>query len=873
MKKYLNIALAAFAALAIIASCTKEIASPVEDEKVPEENQGTTPSKGEVVTISATISDVLTKVSFDPTYSGGKPTSLALTWADGDQIRVYDHADRSKYDDFTLDAGSIGQKTGEFSGTPSNIGGASTFDVEVLNGAFDYASQTQPSDGVTTGLKYLASASNIADYSSVVFTDFSSVLAITAKMPSTEVVAAIKSVDITASEAIFNGGNTLTITLATKGDVDDDGILHLFATLPQGDQAIAAGTTLLVHFNAPETSHTVYTRYIELPATTFTNNNLNTININATKSDLHAGLASCDGSDAANAYLIADGYQLAAINSYASTSATTYIKLVDNIDMTGITHTDINRGVDSFAISVNFDGNNKTISKLGKCLFYVFKGTISNLTLDGCNVGTKRGIFAEYCQGTGHTITNVDITNGALNTTSSNSGAMIGTINSGSSGVTTVTIANCEVTNTTVSGAASTGGFIGSIGAKTVVTDCSTSAAVTGSGASVGGFVGSCTEAILTRCSATGAVVKNSANGNFVGGFAGSMEKCTLDGCFATGTVTTTAVTSEHVGGFIGNLKPATGALASIQNCYATGNVNGSGRWTGGFIGYIYRAADNCGDVEISKCHATGNVTVGANKNYVAGFIARSYMYTGSHLTIEKCYATGNVSAAGSGASAFFGEIGEMTTCTISDCYATGNVSGANQQRAGLVAIVNGNANTSATISRCYASGTIDGTFRLGGLIGNLNNSKATVRDCAAWNGAVTATAAVQTNWSSGAIIATAHPNSQVINNFRNPSMSLTVYCPPPTSGWDHPDIEGTTHPLYQNSQTAPFTWAETAATSLSAGTDNVDAGRWAYHGWHTAETRLSTLASAAKGASSGQGGLGWSSEVWDFTADLPTLK
>ena len=43
------------------------------------------------------------------------------------------------------------------------------------------------------------------------------------------------------------------------------------------------------------------------------------------------------------------------------------------------------------------------------------------------------------------------------------------------------------------------------------------------------------------------------------------------------------------------------------------------------------------------------------------------------------------------------------------------------------------------------------------------------------------------------------------------------------------------------------------------------DLGRWAYHGKHVASgTKLSTLASTT---------LGWSSSVWDFSGDTPTLK
>ena len=850
----------------LAASCNKEQNAPV-DNSEPQAQES------ELVTIQVTIPEELSKVALG--YTG---SALALTWSAGDKIRVADHSNPStNYQDFTLASGE-GTKSATFTGTEIS---ATSYDISIISVApvptgVGLLAQTQSVDGSTEHLGYGAVLSGVNTYEDITFSSTwatskggtlaqSGALHLKATLPA-GVVEKVNSVTMSADQAIFGGGiGTMVVNLTSQADTGSDNVLDVYATIPASGVTVPSGTSLLFKFGTNDAGHSVYTRYFKTASVlNLAGGQLNLISLTCTNTGSYAGKD--DDGSAEHPYLIADGYQLAAINSYASTSATTFIKLVDNIDMTGITHTPINEKVDGYAISVNFDGNNKTISKLGKSLFYVFKGTISNLTLDGCNVGSKRGIFAEYCQGTGHTITKVDITNGALNTTSNNSGAMIGRINSGSSGKTTVTIIDCEVSGTTVSGAGNTGGFLGSIEAKTVVTDCSTSAAVTGSGASVGGFVGNCTEANMTRCSATGAVVKNSANGNFVGGFAGSMEKCTLDGCFATGTVTTTAVTSEHVGGFIGNLKPATGALASIQNCYATGNVIGSGRWTGGFIGYIYRAADNCGNVEISKCHASGNVTVEASKNYVAGFIARSYMYTESHLSIEKCYATGNVSAAGSGASPFFGEIGEMTTCTINDCYATGNVSGVNQQRGGLVAIVNGNAN-SATISRCYASGTIDGNFRLGGLISNINNTNCTVEDCAAWNGSVTATLySYNTNWSSGTIVATAHPNCHLTNNFRKPGMSVTMWWAP-AADYDHPDVDGTTHPLVIRNNEEPYTYTEASVTSMGA------PYQFPYHGWHTAETRLSTLASAAKGASSGQGGLGWSSEVWDFTADLPTLK
>lgn len=756
MKKHLFLSVfAVAAALAVVFSCSKSGNAPAGENLKPAEV--TAPG-----VINATISDLLAKVAFDPSYdANAKPESMSLTWATGDAIRVYDHADRSKYSDFAVDPSCIGQKAGVFSGDPIS---AASYDVEIINGAFDYAAQTQPSDGVATDLKYLASVSGIADYSSIVFTDFSSVLALTVQMPSTEVAAKIKSVDITASEDIFAGGNSLTITLDSVGDADTDGVLHLFATLPQGDQAVPAGTTLLVHFNAPGETHDVYTRFLELPASTFTANKVNNLKFSAYKSDVHAGNHTDDGS-AAHPYLIGDKYQVAAINSLAVKGATTYFKMIDDVDMTGVTHTPINddgKTDPTYNREVNFDGNNKTISKLGKNFFYVFKGSIRNLTLDQSSV-TSRGIFAEYCQGTGHTITNVDISGSSMASTSKNSGALIGCINSGSG--TTVTIKDCDITNTTVSGAAATGGFIGIIQAQVKIDDCTTAATVSGSDNNVGGFIG-----------------------NFAA--AG-----TITGCSATGNVTNTGSGKQSLGGFVGNMNSA--GDREIAKCYATGNYTTTGAGAGGFVGKI--EGSQTSKYSIHDCYATGN-WAGSNVHYVGGFV---------------------------------GQI---------------------QKSAGTV-----------TFTNCYGSGTVyvGYGYRHGGFAGGIDAAITTIQKCAGWSSQVKGQTGVA-NWSAGAVVGVAFPICTLTDNYRKPGMTLYAYWGTSgqtktlTDSFQHENVSSTS-PLWTYDSTGTF--VQTTKTSL----DYSDGSAiFAYQGKCDATKTLSQLASTT---------LGWSSSIWDFTADLPTLK
>lgn len=662
MKKLYVIAAVAMAALML--SCSKEAQIP--ETHPAEEATG-------VITINATLADLNTKVTFTPAYTDNKTTSMTLTWADGDKLRVYNHADPTQYSDFDLAAGSIGKKTGSFSGTPVT---AASYDVEIINGAVDFGAQTQPSDGVTSDLKYMAQASEVTNLASISFTEFSSVLSITAQMPSTAVAAKVKSVDITASEAIFNSGNTLTITLGTLGDAGADGILHLFANLPVGDKAIPAGTTLLMHFNAPGEAHDVYTRFVELPATTFKANKLNTINVNASQSDKHAGPASCDGSDASKAYLIGDKYQMAAVPGLTALNSKKFFKLLNDIDMSGMTWTSINKTVnndnDGFTKQVDFDGNNKTISNMPGTMFYVFKGSIKNLTLDRPTISesSARGAFAQYVQGSGNVITNVDICNVSAydDGATKSAGGLIGTINNGVEGLNTATIKDCDVTNVVVNGSGRTGGFIGWIENAHVV---------------------------LENCTCTGNTVTNAAY-HYTGGLIGYVDATssspvtttiTLTECY-TDMVVNGASGKNRVGGLIGMVERADG---SITRCYAKGNINGR-QYNGGLV---------------------GTLTIPSGKTFTISESA----YIGGTITV-----TGNISAGILSSSEGAGSV------TISNCYVTGAITGSGPQRAG--GILGSHHNGTTFIDHCYFAGSITINAAIGGIVGWVNASGLNVNNC-----------------------------------------------------------------------------------------------------------------------------------------------
>ena len=607
MKKIFNSLLAILATSLAIISCAKSELPATDAEFVKPLGK---------ITVSAILPENMTKVAFDPAFEGGKPTGLSLTWEEGDLLCVYDAANKEKNATLELASESVGQKEGLFSGDVNFS--AESYYVEVLNQGevADYATQIQPADGQTAALKYRAYAttSNLTD--GFILENYTTPLAITAKLPSSEVVAAVKSVTITASEAIFNGGKSITVNLDQKGDAGSDGILHLFVNLPQESSAINAGTNILVQFHAPETDHTVYTRYIELGDAAFANGKLNTININASCSDVHAGLTSCDGTTEDKAYLIADKYQMQAVNALLSADALTYIEFVNDVDLKDVVWT-------SKTAKVNLNGNNHTISNLTATggLFATLEGSVKNLVINNAKItasADNAGILANVA-GNGVSLKHITVTNSIVNNGFDNNGGLVGCLNCG-------TIENVKVA-CSVSGQNNVGGFVGQTVAGQYI-DCESKGEVTATGRNVGGFVGKAEGAFtFDHCIYRGTKVESSYNGTewlHIGGFCGGVENAFIGEftrCWLTASNLQTSVTSSEnkqgIGGFIGRVgtNVATDNTGLIEKCRIHRTKVTGGGYAGGFVGISYVNITQCG---VTDGGSMANVI--SNGNSVGGF-------------------------------------------------------------------------------------------------------------------------------------------------------------------------------------------------------------------------------------------------------------
>ena len=629
MKKT-SILFALFAVIAFAVSCQTKV--DVQDDVVIE-------PQGEVITITADLSNVMTKVTFTPGTNGSGKDILELAWKSGDQLRVYNHDDHASYSDFTLDDGSIGQKKGIFSGSPV---AASAYDVEVINAAMDYAAQSQPADGDASGLQYNASVENIAELSDIVFTDVSSVLLFTAKNLPSGVAATIKSVSITASEAIFNGGNSLTVTLDAEGDAGSDNTLKFYATLPKGDKAIPAGTSMLVKFNATSGDQDVYTRYFTTSsAVTLTSGSVNEISVGCANVKSHAGAATCDGSNAAKAYLIGDKYQMQAMSSLLVDESIKYFTMIDDVDLDGVAWTSLNNA-GSFPKGVYFDGAGHTISNLTcssgsyPSFVGVLHGTVKDVTFDHAAItagNNTSGVLAGYVGSSstsrsgnlsGITVKNSSVTGG----TKSRLGGIAGYINVAGSKIT-----DCHVDKVTL---ASTnervGGLFGQVDAGINVEDCSATNVTASGSINIGGLIG-VGYGNVTNCSSSGTLSSTNTTSNTdiaVGGLVGYFEgaSATISKCHSSATVNQTK-NGRDLGGLVGKMLAGT-----IEKSYSTGNVTGIQRNVGGFVGLI---TNTSGSSVISDCYCTGNVNA---NSYAGGFVG---LYEKGTATITNCYATGSV--------------------------------------------------------------------------------------------------------------------------------------------------------------------------------------------------------------------------------------
>ena len=363
--------------------------------------------------------------------------------------------------------------------------------------------------------------------------------------------------------------------------------------------------------------------------------------------------------------------------------------------------------------------------------------TISNLYVNTNSSGTNyAGLFG--VTGTGAEVQNLGLVNAYVKAEGTGSGdvlagGLVG-VNSGS------TISNSYATGEvtaegTGSGNVDAGGLVGS----NYGTISNSYAAVTAtSDGYVGGLVGlNRFSGSIENCYARGKVTATGSGNVWAGGLVG-INGGTILNSYATGEVTAEGTGSSIA--WAGGLVGSNSFDSSIENCYARGKVTATGSddvEAGGLVG----ANGNSGAIAtILNSYATGEVTAegtGSGSVYAGGLVGSS----GFRGTISNSNATGEVTATGSGRVEAGGLVGyNFNSGTISNSYATGNVTatatGSGNVRAGGL-VGSGSPRNSYATGEVTATGS--GNVDAGGLVGSgsSRNSYATGKVTATGGGRV----------------------------------------------------------------------------------------------------------------------------------------
>lgn len=290
---------------------------------------------------------------------------------------------------------------------------------------------------------------------------------------------------------------------------------------------------------------------------------------------------------------------------------------------------------------------------------------------------------------------------------------------------------------------------------------------------------------------------------------------------FTNATITTNNGTAGILGGYVGY----SGKKAVVQNVHVSGTITKTKTYTD----------PNSGNF------ALGDSGVGG----LAGRVDFAYIDSSSADVTINCTVQAYVGG-------LFGvDFGESSR--IRNCWTSGVIHG--DQRVG--GICGGIMRPETQIINCFSTATVD-ALRCGGGIGghcNLDNNTAgtpetlepdnVFQGCIAWQTSF-ATRTQNSNgdfWSSGAVLGYVARKSYLTDCYRHPNLSFKDY--------------NSVFTLYDQNNASP-----SSPLSITNPNSTSFTHYYPYHGKVAGSTRLSTVAQS----------LGWDSNVWDFSGDIPVL-
>ena len=278
----------------------------------------------------------------------------------------------------------------------------------------------------------------------------------------------------------------------------------------------------------------------------------------------------------------------------------------------------------------------------------------------------------------------------------------------------------------------------------------------------------------------------------------------------------------------------------TFTNAYVTSSANSACGIIGGYAGTGDKHA------EITRVHVQGTVDFKGNKTGIGGLAGILGNATVTASSAD-CVVTSGYNYVGG----LFGYDGGK--CEVSNCWTAGSVTGG--QRTG--GICGGLIKAESSVVNCYSLSQVTAGFAIGGIAGhcNLDQKSGTPEEsrpdnvfskCIAWNDfvhATTMTPGDKSHYSCGAVIGFTSVRNYLIDCVRKPDLDFQ----------DYSDV----FTVYDQGNASPD------MPLVVVKVDGADYN-YPYHG--VAAEAGKTLSQVAKE-------LGWSTDVWDFSGAVPTLK
>ena len=803
-------------AMLMMAGCAKDVAPLVQNDIDSAQTKASEHTAGETIQISVTLPQVdvlVTKVSLAANPSGG----FDPLWQEGDRILV---SGEGSVEEFTL-VSSEGKK-GIFTGKmPKGMTYNISYPAFISGPPSPDSIPTQNGDNDYSHLSYVVSVTG---------------------------VDTIEDVHFSHGWAAEHGGTFM-----------QSGYLKLILNLPAGTSAVKyvefavdGQKKSAINVENGTVSGNSFTAYLPCSEINLEKDKKVTLFVTADNAELtntffpgpqtlHRGhlislttssmrwIKKLSGKGSENdPYLIKNLEELDNVRNLISLNTHTHFKLAADIDMSGvkewIPYVTVN---EPYGIVFDGDGHkitnftcthNKWASFIG-----VLHGTVRNLTFEDATVTTTAtypcGVVSAWVGNNDGTLQgsleNVKVVRGKMSCSAlTQIGGLAGRSCEG-------TFINCSfdgVVERTGAAAYSstyyaTGGILGEAISGVVIKGCSTSGTLTtAAGRACGGILGLCSNALdITDCSSS---MNISARDDVAGGIVGYYGNGTISGCHVKSDITVAEKGSGS--SYVGGIAAHTAGSVTITDCTYEGHLKAYAHIVGGILGQC-NASSGDGAV-ITKCFASGTIQGG---NTIGGIIGRA---TNNGLSISDCGAAMDITATASYVGGVAGDLPKNTT-----------------------------------LRNCFATGSVTGSFSLGGIAGRAfgrQSSSAsldagvetTIEGCIAFN------SSIKTNveggedpsghYSGGAVIGCSSRPNTLKNCWRKNGLPFYYYKNEALNVlFDHADSSPST-PLVQ-----------------PAGSE-----RWfsPYHGKEAAEG--ATLSSIAQSA-------GWSSDIWDFSTDVPKLK